>query len=207
MLFPLSALLLGRARLSFGVRQQTTSRYETAKIRARSSNHSPQRVFRLLVPSCIDRPGVWATDQPSTASPTLDGLHGRTCSNDLDQWTSGKRVFVTNSALDVAVSNTVGLSMQFFRARETSNDYFSNRFNIEGLRPRFMGLTSTQPPSPENRFWVLQIQSGGLGPLPRRLQWESVLLGKQTSTRTSAYTPVMRSQTCSGFRSLTSLAA
>ena len=54
-------------------------------------------------------------------------------STDLDQWTSGKRVFVTNSALDVAVSNTVGLSMQFFRARETSNDYFSNRFNIEGF--------------------------------------------------------------------------
>lgn len=50
---------------------------------------------------------------------------------DLDQWTSGKRVFVTNSALDIAVSNMAGLPMQFFRARETSNDYFSNRFNIE----------------------------------------------------------------------------
>ena len=54
-------------------------------------------------------------------------------STDLHQWTSGKRVFVTNSALDVAVSNRVGLPMQFFRVRETSNDYFSNRFNIEGF--------------------------------------------------------------------------
>ncbi len=52
-------------------------------------------------------------------------------SPDLDLWTSGKRVFVINSILDVTVSNKAGLPMQFFRARETSNDYFSNRFNIE----------------------------------------------------------------------------
>ena len=54
-------------------------------------------------------------------------------STDLNQWTSGKQVFVTNSVLDVALSNMMGLRMQFFRARETSNDYFSNRFNIGGF--------------------------------------------------------------------------
>ena len=69
-------------------------------------------------------------------------------STDLDQWTSGKQVFVTNSVLDVAVSNMVGLPMQFFRARETSNDYFSNRFNIEGFPATVYGsdISATSEP-------------------------------------------------------------
>jgi hypothetical protein len=54
-------------------------------------------------------------------------------SADLNQWTSGKQVFVTNGTLDVVVSNTALLSAQFFRAREISNDHFTNRFRIEGF--------------------------------------------------------------------------
>src|SRR6266566_5090150 len=76
-----------------------------------------------------------AFGQPITLQLRVQPWTGYTVesSPDLDQWTSGKRVFVTNSTLHVAVSNRAGLPMQFFRAREISNDYFSNRFNIDGF--------------------------------------------------------------------------
>jgi hypothetical protein len=54
-------------------------------------------------------------------------------SPDLRTWSSGEPVFVTNAALNVVVSNRTDLPRQFFRAREISNDDFSNRFNIEGF--------------------------------------------------------------------------
>jgi len=54
-------------------------------------------------------------------------------STNLGNWTSVNRLFVTNATLAVAVSNQAGLPMQFFRSRETSNNFFSNRFNIEGF--------------------------------------------------------------------------
>src|ERR1035441_5593079 len=72
-------------------------------------------------------------------------------STDLDQWTSGKQVFVTNSVLDVAVSNRMGLPARFFRARETSNNYFSNRFNIEGFPVKVYGSDVNATSEPGER--------------------------------------------------------
>jgi len=70
-------------------------------------------------------------------------------SSDLNQWTPGKRVFVTNSALDVGVTNLAGLPLQFFRARETSNDCFSNRFNIDGFPATVFGSDVNATSEPE----------------------------------------------------------
>ena len=76
-----------------------------------------------------------AIEQPLTLQLRVQPWTGYTIESslDLNQWSSGNRVFVTNSVLGVAVSNMADHSIQFFRARETSNDYFSNRFDVEGF--------------------------------------------------------------------------
>lgn len=76
-------------------------------------------------------------------------------SPDLNQWTSGKRGFTTNVTLDVVVSNWSPLPMQFFRSRETSNDYFSNRFDIEGCPATVYGSdvnATSEPGEPDLGF-------------------------------------------------------
>jgi hypothetical protein len=98
-----------------------------------------------------------ALGQPSSLQLRVQPWTGYTIesSADLDQWTSGKRVFVTNSTLEIAVSNTAVLPMEYFRARETSNDHFTNRFAIEGFPATVYGSdvnATSEPGEPELGF-------------------------------------------------------
>jgi hypothetical protein len=76
-------------------------------------------------------------------------------SPDLNQWTSGKRGFTTNASLDVVISNWATLPVQFFRAQESSNDHFTNRFDIEDFPATVYGSdvnATLEPGEPDLGF-------------------------------------------------------
>ena len=119
-------------------------------------------VYLLLVAST----GL-AFAQPITLQLRVQPWKGYTVesSGDLNRWTSGQRVFATNAALDVAVRTLAGLPRQFFRARETSNDYFSNRFNIDGFPATVFGSDAN---ASSERYPRLKGHSSSPWPRPHR---------------------------------------
>jgi hypothetical protein len=98
-----------------------------------------------------------AEAQPITLQLLVQSWTGYTVesSPDLQQWAAGKRVFVTHSVLEIVETNTAGVAMRFFRARETSNDAFTDRFTIEGFPATVFGSdvnATAEPGEPELGF-------------------------------------------------------